>query len=431
MGEEFGISLHDPRDDNEDEDDDDEEYDDEDQGNRMLGNVDNAGDLDVDYLDEAASDRMEQVFLSGDVSAMMNVNMQFTTLGHVRDEAALRLDVDRKDINLIHRGRRLKYTDDSRNLLELQIKHSSKIIAVKVYMEGTVVDQIKRAASAFYKSHKECSVPAENIYINIEDDDARAVYHSETERRNVMAGLVLNQKAQRLLKNKKLEEALVVLKLAKPEDCSVCKGDPSNKFCLKCGNPGHLMFFCPNDYNRDDLKDIQCYVCHEYGHFCCKEPVVPHKGEISCCKCGKPGHEICGHQPGPVALSSCYKCGKVGHYGEICPQPLKIDAPVIKKGLPIEVCVVTIDFESFKVDILKRAHKGYNQLNAFLTELVFGATEAEKIFATFTIGDREDEDEKVLGTIPYNAFFPSVIYVMPDSFRDLRLWKSFIGAERC
>jgi hypothetical protein len=55
------------------------------------------------------------------------------------------------------------------------------------------------------------------------------------------------------------------------QDCFICKkgghrakdcpekhkgGTPSLKICLKCGDSGHEMFSCRNDYSPDDLKVV-------------------------------------------------------------------------------------------------------------------------------------------------------------------------------
>ncbi|KAM7522906.1 hypothetical protein LguiA_012808 [Lonicera macranthoides] len=60
----------------------------------------------------------------------------------------------------------------------------------------------------------------------------------------------------------------VVLRKLLGQDCFICKkgghrakdcpekytSSPSNKICLKCGQSGHEMFSCKNDYSPDDLK---------------------------------------------------------------------------------------------------------------------------------------------------------------------------------
>uniref|UniRef100_A0A199UCF0 CCHC-type domain-containing protein n=1 Tax=Manihot esculenta TaxID=3983 RepID=A0A199UCF0_MANES len=67
------------------------------------------------------------------------------------------------------------------------------------------------------------------------------------------------------------------------------KGGPSN-VCLKCGDSGHDLFSCKNNYPLDDLKEIQCYVCKSFGHLCCVNTVDNSTIEVSCNKCGELGH---------------------------------------------------------------------------------------------------------------------------------------------
>ncbi|KAK6942486.1 Zinc finger, CCHC-type [Dillenia turbinata] len=89
-------------------------------------------------------------------------------------------------------------------------------------------------------------------------------------------------------------------------NCHICRGQghlakacpskhkgrfiSSKFFCLRCGNSGHDMFSCSNDYSPDDLKDVQCYVCKAFGHLCCADFLNCGKKKVSCCKCGEIGH---------------------------------------------------------------------------------------------------------------------------------------------
>lgn len=70
-----------------------------------------------------------------------------------------------------------------------------------------------------------------------------------------------------------------------------------DKLCLRCGNSGHEMFSCSNDYSPDDLKVIRCYICNKLGHLCCAEYTNERSGRVS-----------------------CYKCGRSGHLGPVCPK---------------------------------------------------------------------------------------------------------------
>ncbi|KAL2322228.1 hypothetical protein Fmac_026607 [Flemingia macrophylla] len=131
---------------------------------------------------------------------------------------------------------------------------------------------------------------------------------------------------------------------SKSKDCYICKKgghrakdcpekhagiSKSIAICLKCGNSGHDMFFCKNDYSPDDLKEIQCYVCKSLGHLCCVNSDDATPGEISCYKCGHLGHTglACSRLRGEMASgatpSSCFKCGEEGHFARECTSSIK------------------------------------------------------------------------------------------------------------
>lgn len=130
---------------------------------------------------------------------------------------------------------------------------------------------------------------------------------------------------------------------SKSRDCYICKKsghrakdcpDKNNisfnngKICLRCGDSGHDMFVCTNDYLEDDLKEIQCYVCKSFGHLCCaKYTDDTSPREVSCYRCGQLGHTglACGKShgeynetPGMATPSSCFKCGEEGHFAREC-----------------------------------------------------------------------------------------------------------------
>ncbi|KAI4305791.1 hypothetical protein L6164_029134 [Bauhinia variegata] len=130
-----------------------------------------------------------------------------------------------------------------------------------------------------------------------------------------------------------------VKQCTKARDCFICKEkghrakdcpeknkawSKSSTICLKCGNSGHDMFSCKNDYSLDDLKEIQCYVCKKFGHLCCVSSDDATPGEVSCYKCGQLGHTglACSRLRGVVTdaatPSSCYKCGEEGHFAREC-----------------------------------------------------------------------------------------------------------------
>ncbi|XP_055834299.1 protein AIR2-like isoform X1 [Solanum dulcamara] len=126
---------------------------------------------------------------------------------------------------------------------------------------------------------------------------------------------------------------------AKGKECFICKkgghrakdcpeknqgGSESSRMCLKCGDSGHDMFSCWNNYSADDLEEIQCYICKSFGHLCCASYPDGGPSEISCYRCGLLGHTglACtgsrGETSGTWHLSSCYRCGEEGHFAREC-----------------------------------------------------------------------------------------------------------------
>ncbi|RDX93330.1 Cellular nucleic acid-binding protein, partial [Mucuna pruriens] len=130
----------------------------------------------------------------------------------------------------------------------------------------------------------------------------------------------------------------------KAQDCFICKKgghrakncpekhastSKNISICLKCGNSGHDMFFCRNEYSLDDIKEIQCYVCKRLGHLCCVNTDDATPGEISCYKCGQLGHTglACSRLRDEIATGatpgSCFKCGEEGHFARECTSSVK------------------------------------------------------------------------------------------------------------
>ncbi|CAK8538520.1 unnamed protein product [Lathyrus sativus] len=99
--------------------------------------------------------------------------------------------------------------------------------------------------------------------------------------------------------------------------------------CLRCGNSGHDMLFCKNDYPEEDLKEIQCYVCKEFGHLCCVDTTEAIPKEFSCYRCGKMGHvgwacsRLKNEATDAARSSSCYTCGEKGHFARECSSSVK------------------------------------------------------------------------------------------------------------
>ncbi|KAA8518416.1 hypothetical protein F0562_015890 [Nyssa sinensis] len=127
--------------------------------------------------------------------------------------------------------------------------------------------------------------------------------------------------------------------------CVICRGSghlakdciekhPTNngnsKICLRCGDSGHNMFSCTNDYFPDDLKKIQCYVCKAFGHLCCADFIDEDPRQVSCYNCGQSGHLGSGcTKPRGIASGSqstilCYKCGEQGHFARECIKHYKV-----------------------------------------------------------------------------------------------------------
>ncbi|XP_050213041.1 protein AIR1 [Mercurialis annua] len=108
------------------------------------------------------------------------------------------------------------------------------------------------------------------------------------------------------------------------------KGGLQNaKVCLKCGDSGHDMFSCKNNYSHDDLKEIQCYICKNFGHLCCVNSLDNRPSEVSCYKCGELGHtgleclSLYDKAATTASSSSCFKCGEGGHFARECTSSVK------------------------------------------------------------------------------------------------------------
>ncbi|CAI8597771.1 unnamed protein product [Vicia faba] len=114
-----------------------------------------------------------------------------------------------------------------------------------------------------------------------------------------------------------------------PEKHTMVRVPKSLTVCLKCGNSGHDMFSCRNDYSQDDLKEIQCYLCKTFGHLGCVNTIDAIPGEISCYKCGQMGHtglacsRLYGESTGAATPTLCYRCGEEGHFARECTSSIK------------------------------------------------------------------------------------------------------------
>ncbi|KAM7524341.1 hypothetical protein LguiA_014243 [Lonicera macranthoides] len=132
------------------------------------------------------------------------------------------------------------------------------------------------------------------------------------------------------------------------KDC--LERDPKENctICLKCGDSGHSMFSCNNDYSPDDLKQMKCYICNNFGHLCCAEYKDEGPKQSSCYKCGDLGH--LGHKGCPkregrsggseAANNLCASCGEKGHIAVACRKNAKEDECIGE--------LATVETSSFK-----------------------------------------------------------------------------------
>ncbi|CAL1403725.1 unnamed protein product [Linum trigynum] len=122
----------------------------------------------------------------------------------------------------------------------------------------------------------------------------------------------------------------------------------SSRICLKCGESGHEMFTCRKSYDKEDLQDIQCYVCKRFGHLCCVNYVHEGENEVSCYRCGAVGHNgidcarvteeatSIGAAITAASPSTCYRCGEGGHFARECPTPGKTGKRILDFSAPLK-----------------------------------------------------------------------------------------------
>lgn len=130
------------------------------------------------------------------------------------------------------------------------------------------------------------------------------------------------------------------------QDCFICKKEghkakdcpekhkrntqQSITLCLRCGETGHDMFGCANNYPPDDVKEIKCYVCKQNGHLCCADLSDNCPKEVSCYNCAQSGHIGLGcakrrENSAATNPTKCFKCGEEGHIAKGCTKNAKSD----------------------------------------------------------------------------------------------------------
>ncbi|KAG7633200.1 Zinc finger CCHC-type [Arabidopsis suecica] len=112
----------------------------------------------------------------------------------------------------------------------------------------------------------------------------------------------------------------------KGHDCYKYNSGFKGAVCLRCGDFGHDMILCKYEYSKEDLKNIQCYVCKSFGHLCCVEPDDSLSWAVSCYKCGQLGHTglACGRHydesnENDFFSPSWFKSKGEGHFKRDCP----------------------------------------------------------------------------------------------------------------
>ncbi|KAL5705876.1 hypothetical protein ACHQM5_024110 [Ranunculus cassubicifolius] len=152
MGEDPGLSSLDPRrdEDDDDEDDDDDEYEESGGGNRLLGfmfgNVDNAGSLDVDYLDEDAKEHLAALAEKLG-SSLTDINLSIRS-SHISADASeqdygekAEDAVDYEDIDEQYEGPEIQATFEEDHLLPKASFFSSEVPLSTLGHKTSVFDE--------------------------------------------------------------------------------------------------------------------------------------------------------------------------------------------------------------------------------------------------------------------------------------------------
>ncbi|BBM98428.1 cellular nucleic acid-binding protein [Marchantia polymorpha subsp. ruderalis] len=120
--------------------------------------------------------------------------------------------------------------------------------------------------------------------------------------------------------------------------------------CLLCGRSGHEAPTCYYEYDEQDLEQVQCYICKEFGHLSCVDIVDTSPVPVSCFMCGEMGHTGTGCTRTRRAdrdrdraggdkdrtASLCFKCGEEGHFARECSKqrrPWPAPWPLEEQGL--------------------------------------------------------------------------------------------------
>lgn len=210
-----------------------------------------------------------KIKIGGAYSGILEVDLESWTLSMLREEIVRRSHVESGNtVNLICGGKILKECDESKNLIDLGLKNSSKVLATVVSKDKRVeldrelaseeersskLIRLKAAAVALTERHaKDGALPIEDYSVELEDQSGQKIkLGTETDQRGAMMGLMLHTNGKSLIEKQKYKDALDVLLMAE-ESFSLC--DP--KFIEMVDNVPMLQLDIVWCYFM--LRDISC-----------------------------------------------------------------------------------------------------------------------------------------------------------------------------